>query len=68
MKKNMGQMDRALRILIAVIVAALYFTGQISGLAATILGVVAGIFLLTGLVGTCPAYLPFGASTRKSAT
>ena len=63
MKKNMGTVDRAIRSLLAIVVAALYFTGQISGTAAIILGVIAVVFLLTSVVSFCPAYLPFGLST-----
>lgn len=65
MKKNMGSVDRTVRTIIAVIVAILYFTGQISGTAAIILGILAIVFLLTSFIGTCPLYLPFGLSTRK---
>lgn len=64
MKKNMGTVDRVLRVLIAVVVGVLYLTGQITGTAAIILGIVAGIFLLTGFVGFCPLYAPFRISTR----
>lgn len=67
MKKNMGSVDRTVRTIIAVIVAILYFTGQISGTVAIILGILAIVFLLTSFVGTCPLYLPFGLSTRKGA-
>ncbi len=66
MKKNMGTVDRVVRVLVAIIVAILYFTGQITGTAAIILGIIAIVFILTGLVGTCPAYLPLGLSTRKA--
>ncbi|MDZ7755124.1 DUF2892 domain-containing protein [Rhodohalobacter sp.] len=65
MKKNMGNIDRGLRVVIALVVAILYFTGQISGTAAIILGILAAVFILTSLVGTCPLYLPFGLSTKK---
>lgn len=65
MKKNMGTIDRAIRTIIAITIGVLYFTGQISGLAAIILGVLAVVFLLTSLVGSCPLYLPFGLSTQK---
>jgi amino acid transporter len=65
MKKNMGTLDRVVRIIIAVIIAVLYFTGQISGTLAIVLGIVAIAFLLTSIIGWCPAYLPFGFSTRK---
>ncbi len=64
MKKNMGTVDRVLRVLIAVVVGVLYLSGQITGTAAIILGIVAGIFLLTGFVGFCPLYAPFRISTR----
>ncbi len=64
MPKNMGSADRIIRIVLALVVAALYVTGQISGTAAIVLGVIAVVFLLTSAVGTCPAYLPFGISTR----
>lgn len=64
MIKNMGTVDRAVRTLLAVVIAVLYFTGQISGTAAVVLGILAVVFLLTSAVGTCPGYLPFGISTR----
>ena len=65
MTKNMGTIDRVIRIVIALTVGVLYFTGQISGTVALILGILAVIFILTSLVSTCPLYLPFGLSTRK---
>jgi len=65
MTKNMGNIDRIIRILIALAVAALFFTNVISGTVALILGAVAGIFVLTSLVGTCPLYRLFGISSCK---
>ena len=64
MNLNMGTLDRAVRIIVAVVVGILYFTGQISGTAAIILGILSVVFILTSLVGTCPLYLPFGLSTK----
>lgn len=66
MKVNMGSIDRTIRILLAVTVGVLYFTGQLSSLAATILGVIAVAFVLTSTAGFCPLYAPFGWSTKKS--
>ena len=67
MTKNMGTIDRIIRIVFAVLVAALYFTGVISGTLAIILGILAAVFLVTGIVGFCPLYAPFKLSTiRKS--
>ena len=65
MKQNMGTIDRAIRLIAAAIIAALYFTGQISGTLAIVLGVIAVIFLVTSLIGWCPAYLPLKLSTKK---
>jgi hypothetical protein len=64
MTKNMGTTDRAIRTAIALAIAVAYFTGQISGTVAIVAGVIAGAFLLTSLVSWCPAYSPFGLSTR----
>jgi Inner membrane protein YgaP-like, transmembrane domain len=64
MTKNMGSADRILRILLAVVVGGLYFTGRISGTVAIVLMVFAVAFLVTSAVGWCPGYLPFGFSTR----
>lgn len=64
MKQNMGTIDRVIRLIITLIIAALYLTGQITGTAAIILGIIAVVFLLTSIIGLCPAYLPFGLSTR----
>lgn len=63
MKKNMGSTDRIIRVMIAVIIAALYFTNLISGSVATILLALSAIFILTSFISFCPLYLPFGLST-----
>ncbi len=65
MKQNMGTVDRALRTLVAIVIAILYFTDQITGTAALILGLFAVIFLLTSFMGFCPLYLPLKLSTKK---
>jgi small-conductance mechanosensitive channel len=63
MKQNMGNTDRIIRVVLAVVVAVLYFTNLISGTAAIILGILAIVFLLTSVVGFCPLYAPFKLST-----
>ena len=65
MKKNMGTVDRTIRILLAVVVLVLYLTGNITGLAAVILGIIALVFVLTSIIGFCPLYVPFKISTIK---
>ena len=65
MKANMGSTDRIIRIIIAAIIAVLYFTGIIEGTIGLVLLILAGVFLLTSLITFCPLYLPFGLSTIK---
>ena len=65
MTKNMGTIDRVIRILAAIAVAALYFAGAISGILAIVLAVIGVVFLGTSLVGFCPAYVPLRFSTRR---
>lgn len=65
MKKNMGMADKVIRIIIAAVIAALYFTNIISGTLGIILLILGGIFVLTSLVSICPLYAPFGLSTRS---
>ena len=65
MKKNMGPLDKLIRILIAVVIVILYFTHVISGTLEIVLLILAVIFALTSLISFCPLYLPFGLSTKK---
>jgi len=64
MKKNMGTVDRVIRLVIVVGIGVLFATGQLSGTLAIVLGIVAVAFLVTSLVGWCPVYTPFGLSTK----
>jgi len=65
MKKNMGSADRIIRLIIAAIVAILFFTHTITGILGIVLLVVAAIFVLTSFISFCPLYWPFGLSTHK---
>lgn len=65
MTKNMGSADRGIRILVAIALAILYFMGIVGGALGIVLLVVSVVFLLTSLVGWCPAYGPLGISTCK---
>ncbi|WP_339792379.1 DUF2892 domain-containing protein [uncultured Imperialibacter sp.] len=58
MKANMGSIDKAIRIVLALVIGALYYFGQL-------LLILAGVFILTSFIGVCPLYLPFGLSTKK---
>ncbi len=65
MKKNLGIVDRIIRALIAIMIAVLYFTGQITGTAAIVLGIVTAGMLITSIAGVCPVYTIFGISTNR---
>jgi hypothetical protein len=65
MKKNMAIVDRIVRVVIVALVAVLYFTHQLSPVAAIILGVLSVVFLLTSIVGTCPLYMLLGISSKR---
>jgi len=63
MKKNMGTIDRVIRILLAIVVIGLYLNGSITGAAAIVLGILAFVFIVTSLIGFCPLYVPLKIST-----
>ena len=63
MKKNMGTIDRVIRILLAIVFIVLYLNGSITGVVSIILGILAFVFIVTSLIGFCPLYLPFKIST-----
>jgi len=65
MKLNVGTIDKIIRLILAAIIIILFVTHVITGTLGIILLIVAAIFALTSLIGTCPLYLLFGISTCK---
>lgn len=65
MKTNMGKVDRSIRILVAVAIAALYYSNIITGTLGIGLLIVAVAFVITSFVGFCPLYFPFGIATHR---
>ncbi|MCU0356112.1 MAG: DUF2892 domain-containing protein [Cyclobacteriaceae bacterium] len=63
MKKNMGNADRVIRIVLAIVFAALYFTGTVTGTLGLVLVILGGVFMLTSLVSFCPLYTIVGLNT-----
>ena len=63
MKKNMGNTDRIIRLLLAVVFAVLYFTNTVTGTVGIILLVLGAVFVLTSFISFCPLYSIFGIST-----
>ena len=64
MSKNMGSVDRLVRVIIGLIAAYLAFTG--TGALQWVAGIVALIMLGTSAIGSCPLYVPFGIKTCKT--
>jgi len=65
MKKNMGNADRIIRLIIAAVIAVLFYAKVIPGTLGIVLLVLAGVYVLTSLISFCPLYLPFGLNTCK---
>ena len=65
MKPNVGNTDKIVRIIAAILIGVLYFANLISGTTAIVLLVVSGILILTSFFSFCPLYFPFGISTIK---
>jgi hypothetical protein len=61
MKRNIGTIDRVIRIVLglAIGILGLVFKNWLS--------LIAILFLATAAVGTCPIYLGLGLSTRRKA-
>jgi mannose/fructose/N-acetylgalactosamine-specific phosphotransferase system component IID len=65
MKKNMGNPDRIIRIVVAVVLAigaGLAGFGSVGGI---ILLILAAVMLATSAMGFCPLYAPFKFSTKR---
>ncbi|MFZ5553995.1 MAG: YgaP family membrane protein [Bacteroidota bacterium] len=63
MKKNLGGSDRAIRLMIALVLAALFVTNVIPGTLGIIALIISGVFVLTSFSGFCPLYALFGITT-----
>jgi len=64
-KKNMGALDRIIRLILAVAGGAMILTQMVAGTLAVIIGVFAVIFVITAGIGFCPLYVPLKISTLK---
>ena len=66
MKSNMGSTDKMVRIIVAIVIAILFFTNVISGTLGIILLILGGVFVLTSLISFCPLYPLVGMNTKKT--
>ncbi len=63
MKKNMGTIDKAVRIIVALAIAGLYYAEIITGTLGIVLVALGAVFVLTSLVSFCPLYTLLGINT-----
>lgn len=63
MKKNMGTSDKAIRVIVAVVISILYFTNILTGTLGIVMLAFAAIFVLTSFISFCPLYAPFKINT-----
>jgi len=63
MKKNVGVFDKVFRIVVAIIIALLYYFEIVTGTVGLVLLIVAIVFLLTALINFCGLYALFGINT-----
>lgn len=62
-RSNLGNVDRALRVLLGTAALALVFTGP-----RTAWGYIGVALLITAAIGFCPIYAALGFSTRRRIT
>lgn len=71
MKKNMGLADRSIRLIVAVLLGFIYFSGWLTGGLQIALVIITSVLALTAVVGICPLYTLLGVNTdagRKDRT
>jgi hypothetical protein len=66
MKKNMGSIDKIIRLLVAALIVVLYYTDKISGTLGIVLLIFAVVLVITSFISFCPLYFPFGVKTNKT--
>lgn len=65
MKKNVGSIDKVVRLIIAVIAVYVVYKGIVASPWDYVLYAVAGIMVITSLMGSCPLFSIFGINTCK---
>ena len=63
MKKNLGRLDRMVRITLAILLGAMFGIGFFGTPAAIVLGILAVVLLATSAMGFCPLYVPLNQNT-----
>ncbi len=65
MKKNIGTIDKTIRVILGFVIFGLYFAKIITGTLAIVLIILAGVFFITSIFSFCPLYHLLGINTCK---
>jgi len=65
MKRNLSNIDRIIRVVLAAVFAYLYFGGILPGTLGLVLFVLGIVFVLTSVMSFCPIYAMLKLSTHK---
>ncbi|WP_396175454.1 DUF2892 domain-containing protein [Flavobacterium sp.] len=63
MKANVGNTDKLIRIVLAVVLGALYFSNTVSGVLGMVFIIFAIVLIATSLISFCPIYPLLGINT-----
>ena len=63
MKANMGMADKAIRLMLAIVLIVLFYKGLLPGILGIIGLIVALLLTVTSLIGICPVYKLFKIDT-----
>ena len=63
MTKNMGRLDRSLRVILGIALLAYGLLGSATGLIAGLASVAGAVFVLTSAISFCPLYRIIGLKT-----
>jgi hypothetical protein len=66
MQVNEAVWDRAVRVVVGLVLLYLGWGGVVAGTLGTVLKWLGFVPLLTGIIGYCPAYTLFGCKTKKA--
>jgi hypothetical protein len=66
MKRNLSNLDRSIRVVLAAVFTYLYFSGIVTGAFGIVLLVLAAVFLVTAILAFCPLYRLFNISSYKA--
>lgn len=65
MKKNIGSLDKSIRIVIVLTIASILYFDLTHGILTYILITIASLLLITSVISYCPVYKLLGINTKS---